>query len=271
MKHQNQKRFVPVFAMAIALVIMAGCSDAEDLVQPGPNAEAEVTMGAKAGTLAGPSGDTAGDMIAGMMDLIQPAPLRMTAGEVSAVLLDPTCPETFELPSGISGTCSMNEAGVMTWLFGGAILVDGDSVEVDGTMTATPSAEQPEIGASYDIDYNASALGTRGSATWVATGTVLLDDAGEVIDYDLDMTHTITPAGGETAVVRIVVDPTTMDLSLTGPLGGVLGLELNRETMSGSLTLNGIQVATISIEGGCANIVSSVPAIPDQTICSSAV
>lgn len=271
MKHQNQKRFVPVFAMAIALAMLAGCSDAEDLVQPGPNAEAEVTMGAQAGALAGPSGDTAGDMIAGMMDLVQPGPLRMTAGNPAPVLLDPTCPETFELPSGISGTCSMAESGVMTWLFGGAILVDGDSVEVEGTMTATPSAAQPEIGASYDIDYNASAFGTRGSATWAATGTVLLNDAGEVIDYDLDMTHTITPAGGETAVVRMVVDPTTMDISLTGPMGGLLGLELNRETMSGSLTLNGIQVATVSIDNGCATIVSSVPAIPDQTICSGAV
>ncbi|MBD3869316.1 MAG: hypothetical protein IFK94_14440 [Acidobacteria bacterium] len=271
MRYQNQKRFVPIFAMVIALAMLAGCNGADELVQPGPNAEAEVTMGALTGALAGPSGDTSGDMIAGMMDLIQPSPLPMTAGNVEPVLLDPTCPETFELPSGISGTCSMAETGVMTWLFGGAILVDGDSVEVEGSMTSTPSAEQPEIGASYDIDYTASAFGARGSATWVATGTVLLDDAGDVIDYDLDMTHTITPVGGQTAVVRMMVDPTMLDMRLTGPMGGALGLELDRETMTGSLSLNGIQVATVSIEGGCAIIVSSIPAIPDQTVCSGSV
>ena len=271
MKNRNRKRIVAVFAMAAALLLLAGCNGAEELVQPGPNAEAEVTMGAQAGALAGPSGDTAGDMIAGMMGLIQPAPLRSTVGAVSAVLLDPSCPATFELASGISGTCSMSETGTMTWLFGGAILVDGDSVEVDGSMTATPSAEQPEIGASYDVDYNASAFGTRGSATWTATGTVLLDDAGDVVDYDLEMTHTITPAGGQTTVVRMTVNPTTLDIRLTGPLGGILGLQLDRETMTGSLSLNGIQVATVSIENGCATIVSSIPAIPDQTVCAGAV
>ncbi len=250
MKHQNQKRFVPVFAMAIALAMLAGCNGAEELVQPGPDAEAEVTMGAQTGALAGPSGDSAGIMIAGMVGL--------------------ACPESFELPSGISGTCSMDETGVKTWLFGGAILVDGDSVEVDGAMTATPSAEQPEIGSAYDIESNASAFGNRGSATWVASGTVLLDAAGQVLDYDLEMTHTVTPAGGQTAVVRITVMPTMMDMHLTGPLGGTLGFELDRETMTGTLNLNGIQVATVSIENGCATIVSSIPAIPDQTICAGA-
>ena len=269
MNHHDRKRIAPVFI--VALVLLAGCNGAEDLVQPGPDAEAEVTMGARTGALAGPSGDTAGDLIAGMMDLIQPSPLPMTTGGVSAVLLDPTCPETFELPSGISGTCSMDEAGVMSWLFGGVILVDGDSVEVDGSMTATPSPEQPETGGSYDIEFDATAFGSRGSATWAATGTVLLDDGGEVVDYDLDMTHTITPAGGDTAVVRMNVDPTMLDMRLTGPMGGLLELAMNRETMSGTLSLNGVQVATVSIDNGCATIVSSIPAIPDQTICAGAV
>lgn len=250
MKNRNRKRIAAVFAMATALLLLAGCNGAEELIQPGPDAEAEVTMGAQTGALAGPFGDTAGTMIAGMIGL--------------------ACPETFALPSGISGTCSMDGTGVKTWLFGGAILVDGDSVEVDGSMTATPSADQPEIGSAYDIDYNASAFGNRGSATWAASGTVLLDDAGQVLDYDLEMTHTITPAGGQTAVVRITVNPAMLDMALTGPLGGTLGFEMDRETMTGTLNLNGIQVATVSIEDGCATIVSSIPSIPDQTICAGA-
>jgi len=250
MNHHDLKRIALVFAMAIALVLLAGCNVAEELVQPGPDAEAEVTMGAQTGALAGPSGDTAGDMIAGMIGL--------------------TCPETFELPNGISGTCSTGEAGVMAWLFGGAILVDGDSVEVDGSMTATLSAEQPETGASYDIDYSASAFGTRGSGSWVSSGAVLFTATGELLDYDLEMIHTITPAGGETAVVHITVDPSILEMSITGPMGGTIGFVLGRETMTGTLSLNGIPVATVSIEDGCATIVSIIPAIPDKTICAGA-
>lgn len=257
MNHHDLKRIAAVFTLAIVIVLPAGCDSAEELALPGPDVEAEVTQAARTGALAGPSGDVTGDMIAGMIGLIEPA-----------VPAAPVCPESFELPGGISGTCTRDDAGVMTWLFAGIISVDGDDVSVEGSMNVAPSVEQPATGSGFSIEYIASAFGMRGSATWTASGTVLVGDAGDVVDYDLTMAHTVTPAGGETVVVRITVDPSMLDMSLTGPLGGAVGITLDHETMTGTLSLNGIQVATITITDGCATIVSGIPAIPDQTICA---
>ncbi len=244
MNHHDLKRIAAVFILAMVLVLPAGCDSAEELALPAPDVEAEVTQAACTGALAGPSGDVTGDMIAGMIGLIE------TTSQA--------CPESFELANGLSGSCSMDEAGAMIWLFGGVIQVDGDTVTVEGSMTSVSNA----------IDLFATAFGMRGSATWTATGTVLPSDPGDALDYDLTMAHTVTPAGGETAVVRITVDPSMLDMSLTGPLGGAVKITLHRETMTGTLSLNGIQVATITIADGCATIVSGIPAIPDQTVCA---
>ncbi len=238
MNHHHCKRIAAVSTLALVITLPAGCNGAEELTLPGPDVEAEVTEAARTGALAGPSGDIAADMVAGMIGL--------------------TCPETFELLSGISGNCSMDEAGVKTFLFGGDVQVDGDAVTVEGSMTSVFN----------NIDLFATVFGMRGSATWAATGTVLPGDAGKVMDYDLIMTHTITPVGGETVVVRSTADPSMLDMSLTGPLGGNVEITLDRETMTGIVSFSGIEVAIITIADGCATIVSGIPAIPDQTVCA---
>ncbi len=264
------RRMVPsglILAAAGAVILFSGCGGANDLVQGGTISENEMVLGAQTGGMAGPSGDTAGEMITGMAGLIQPGVAPMVGGNVSAAISAPTCDPTFDLGNGITGTCSVDAQGVFTYSFSGVVDVDGDSVAVDGTMTATPSASQPTTGSSYDITYDATASGSRGTATWSATGTVLLDDLGVVTDYTLNMTHTITPAGGSTVVVTMTVTPGVLNMTFTGPMGGTMTLSLDRDTMSGSLSMNGIQVATLTIANGCVNINSTVPGVPDQQVC----
>jgi hypothetical protein len=181
-----------------------------------------------------------------------------------------SCESTFDLGNGITGTCAIDEQNVVTWTFGGVVDVDGESVAVEGSMTATPSASQPQTGSSYDVLYNATASGPRGTATWNTTGTIALDEIGTVTDYALTMIQNITPDGGASVVVTTTITPGTLDMTFAGPLGGTMTLSIDRQTMTGTLSLNGLQVATLTFAEGCITISSSIPGIPSQEICPEA-
>ena len=81
------------------------------------------------------------------------------------------------------------------------------------------------------------------------------------------MTQTISPTGGAMVVVNTVITPGTVDMSFAGPLGGTMTLSINRLTMTGSLSLNGNEVATLTFANGCVTINSVIPGIPSQEVC----
>jgi hypothetical protein len=213
-----------------------------------------VSAGASAIGLAGPSTDASVDLIAAMMAELSDPLAPAAQDKTSATLVHPNCPLEFELDSGISGTCSVSLAGVVTWVFGGTMEAEIGPVTVDGTLIASATQNQPQTGLRYAVDYDATASSDVGSATWSAIGTVTLNAAHEVVDFTYNMTHTVTPVGGPSAVVEVIVTPTRYELFVVGPRGGVVRFLFDRESMSGVVSVNGFGVAEITIVEGCAHI-----------------
>ena len=270
MKTQIYFRATLVLTLVGAAALLGGCGGAADLVQTETISENEMLSGAQVGSMAGPSADVAGSMIVGMLGSIQPGVTPMVGGNTQAVVTGSSCESTFDLGNGVTGTCTIDEQGVVTWTFSGMIDVDGESVTVEGSMTATPAVNQPQTGSRYDLMYNATASGPRGTATWNTTGTIALDEIGVVTGYTLTMIQNITPTGGATVVVTTTITPGALDMSFAGPLGGTMTLSIDRQTMSGTLSLNGLQVATLTFADGCVTINSSIPVIPSQEVCPEA-
>lgn len=259
-------RVLPLAAL-VAAAALTGCSRSDDAVfTPGSDSQADVQAGAELAALAGPSGDAAGDMILGMVTLLQPAP-NVVLEETGAPASVPSCPASFDLGNGISGSCSVSANNVATFLFGGTLTVDGDVVSVDGTLVAGPAEQQPASGSHYLIDYDASASGSRGQASWGASGDVTVDEGGGVIDFSLTLTYTVTPTGKAPRIATVLISPTQFEVVATGPFGGVLRIVLDRSTMSGFVSLNGLTVAQITIVDGCVSVDYLVPEVPSETIC----
>jgi len=245
------------------LAALVGCDSASDVLDA-DDLVADVEAGADAVGLAGPSADASADMIGDMLGLLAPAQAAAGARTVGSA-----CPApAFELPSGVAGTCTASETGTVTFMFDGTIVVAGGSATVAGTFVATPTVAPAGAAAAWLVDYDATATGTRGVSTWSVIGTIVLDDAGAVSDFDLTMTHTFSPTDGPTVQVTVVLGPTRFELVLTGPRGGVLRFVLDREAMSGSVSVNGRTVADVSIEGACATIDFFDASFDDRTICA---
>ena len=66
-----------------------------------------------------------------------------------------------------------------------------------------------------------------------------------------------------------MLDANSFELTVNGPLGGVLSFQLNRVTMTGQLLLNGIVVANVTIVDGCTTVQYTVPGVPDKVVCAN--
>ena len=113
------------------------------------------------------------------------------------------------------------------------------------------------------------ASGPRGRMTWLASGMVTVDDAGNVVNFDFTMTLTVTPTGGSTTIVTVMIDATSLEMFVSGPLGGALTFRLDRLTMTGQLLLGNLVVADVMIIDGCTTIQFTVPGVPDKVVCSN--
>jgi len=78
----------------------------------------------------------------------------------------------------------------------------------------------------------------------------------------------VTPTGGTTRIATVLISPTQFEVVVTGPFGGVLRIVLDRETMSGFVSLNGLRVAQITIVDGCVTVEYTVPDVPTETRCA---
>ncbi len=248
-----------VAAALLALAGLCGCSN-DDVTNPSFD-PSEVEAGAVAAALTAPTAEAAEEMILAMLaEIGGPAPLSLgaAAGDCS----------TFDLGNGITGTCSLSPEGVYTITFGGTVDIDGELATLEGTFVVTPAVVQPLSGVRYLIDFDATATSAKGSASWSAAGTVTFDTLGTVADYDFTMTHTITPTGGTTVMVSVVVSPTRFQLIVTGPLGNTLRFALNRETMTGTVSINSNEVASVTILDGCTTINFFSEELVDRTVCA---
>jgi hypothetical protein len=184
-----------------------------------------------------------------------------------AAAVSPSCPSSFELPSGLNGSCTPLEGGGVSFVFGGTVQGPYGSVAVDGTLIATPTANQPATGSQWSVDFDATAQGPLGSATWSATGTFTLDDNDDVVNYSVVFTHTRTPEGGAPAIVNVTITPTQYTLIVSGSGGHVVRFDLDRENMTGTVLVDGFLVANITFGEGCAFVNFVNPALEDLTIC----
>lgn len=253
-------------AAVCAMIAVTGCSSTDEITLPTDDIlQDDVQAATEAAAEAGPAAFATGDMIFEMMDLVGGGALPATGDGLAPAVEG--CFGEFETPSGISGTCSETN-GVWTFTFSGVVMVEQDEVSVSGSMTATEAQYDQETGeVTYAIDYSVTATGVHGTATWNAVGTVTVRPEEGVVDYDLTMTHTVTPNGGETVTVTTEVTPSSFHLTVVGPRGGVIRFDMDLETGEGMASWNGIDVAHVVFDGGCVSIDYVNDAIEDQLIC----
>jgi hypothetical protein len=251
-----------------ALAAATGCTS-NDVTQPSnADTQTDVNASALAVTMSGPSAAASADLIGAMVGRMGGATAKAKLAAGTTVAPPSSCPPTFDLGNGITGTCSATAQGIGTFTFSGTLVIDGVSVTIEGTLVVTPSVDQPPSGIRYAINFNASATSLRGTATWAATGDVTRDAGGQVTDHNLAMTHTVTPAGGASVVVAVVISPSRFEETVTGPRGNTIRFVLNRETMTGTIRVNGTEVAAVTITGGCAHVDFVNPELTDFTICA---
>ena len=246
----------------LAVVGLWGCSDSDDIVNPSFDPQ-DVEAGAGAAGLAGPTAELTQEIIMGLMQgtLGAAAPMTADGGII------PTHETSVFLNNGVEATCVVDEMGGVSCEFAGIVAADGYEIQVSGSMSAGLAASQPTNGSRYDVDFDAMANSALGNATWSTLGSVEVDELGEPVDYTFNMSHTITPVGGTTTIVTSIVSPTQFEFVVTGPMGGTVRFNLNRLTMTGSVYVNGYQVATFAITNGCTDVDFTSDEHLDVTIC----
>lgn len=260
---------VLVFAAWIVAACVTGCGNSDSVIQPlTSETQTDVQAGAEILAVSTPPIDAAEETVVSLMAEIVPEPMGGTSGPSRPWMRNsPTCAPVFDLANGLSGTCLAEPTGEVTFTFGGTVDAEGEGLSVDGTLVASLAADQPAVGAGYDIQLAATISGPRGVLTWTSMGSVLVDDAGAVVDFGLALAGTVSPAGGQEMAVSAVLDVAQLELTVVGPRGGVLRIAMDRAAMTGTVTLNGLQVAAVSIVDGCAVIDAIVPQLEDQTVC----
>ena len=262
------QRTIASLVALLAGAFLVGCDSGNDIDDPGFN-EQEVQAAAVVAAFAGPSTESAEQLMLDMVAHIG-APAPMTGDGPEGPISLPSNTAGFDLGNGISGTMELTVTGVYTFTFSGTVLVEGSPVTVQGTLVLTPAAAQPESGSAYLIDYDATASGARGSATWSTVGTLERDGAGGVTDYDLTMSHTVTPTGQSPSVVTAMLSPSRFDLILTGPYGNTLRFGFDRVSMSGTVSVNSRLVAMIEVSEGCAHVDWVDESRTDLDVCPAA-
>ena len=252
--------------LAVGLFVVVGlwgCSDTDDIVTPDFDPQ-DVQAGAEAAALAGPAAEMTQEIVMGLMQGALGAAVPMTTDDN----IIPIHETSVYLDNGVEATCFIDDQGGVSCEFVGVVSVDGYAVEVGGSMSASLSATQPTSGAAYDVDFEARASSPAlGTAMWSMLGSVEVDEAGERVDYNFNMSHTITPVGGVATVVTVIVSPTQLELVATGPMGGTVRFNLNRLTMTGSVYVNGYHVATIVVDGVCTAIDFTSEEYQDVNVC----
>lgn len=258
-----------VLAASFVAASMNGCNHSSGVIQPlTSNTQADVQVGVETMAAAAPSVEAAAETLVALIAEVQPAPVSPPSGPHDPSLRgSPTCAPVFDLGNGVSGTCEFASTGEVTFTFAGSVDAGGESVSLQGTLVAFKPAQQPATGARYDVDFAVTTSGPRGAADLSSTASVTVDDAGAVIDFALVLSGTVTSAGGQDVSVSIVVGPTQLELTVIGPRGGVLLIALDRVAMTGTVTLNGIQVAAFSVVNGCAVVDAIVPELENGTFC----
>jgi len=247
----------------LAGVFLIACDSSNDIGDPGFN-EQELESAALVVAFAGPSAESAEQL---MLDML--AQIGSPAASTDGVSL-PSHSADFDLGNGVTGTMEVTAEGVYTFTFSGSVVVDGSPVDVQGTLVLTPAATQPPSGSAYLIDYDATASGARGSATWSTIGTLVRDSVGVVTDYDLTMNHTVAPTGHSPSVVTALLSPSSFELVVTGPYGNTLRFSFDRVSMRGDVSINGRLAATVLVSDGCAHVDYVDESRIDVDICPAA-
>jgi hypothetical protein len=258
-----RQRGTALLIVLLAVVGLWGCSDSDDIVTPDFDPQ-DVQAGAQAAALVGPTSELTQEIVMGLMQGALGAVAPMTSDTIG-----PTHETSVYLENGVEATCVLDGMGGVSCEFGGMVSVDGYDVSVTGgSMSVSLSDSQPPTGAAYDVQFGATASNaTLGSSVWSTAGSVQVDELGEPVDYDFEMSHTVTPAGGSPMSVTVVVSPTQFELVATGPMGGTVRFALNRLSMTGTVYVNGYQVATIAVEGSCTAIDFTSEEHQDVEVC----
>jgi hypothetical protein len=257
-----RQRGTTLVIVLVAVVGLWGCSDSDDIVNPDFDPQ-DVQASAEAAALAGPAAEVTQEIVMGLM--------QGALGAVASMTTDggviPTHETSVYLDNGVDATCIIDGLGGLNCEFAGVVSIDGYEAEIGGTMSAGLSASQPTSGAAYEVDFDAVAgSAALGSVDWSMLGSVEVDAAGEPVDYDFNMSHTVTPVGGSATVVTVILSPTQLELVATGPMGGTVRFNLNRQSMAGSVYVNGYHVASIVI-GTCTEIDFTSTEHQDVSVC----
>lgn len=190
----------------------------------------------------------------------------LSSGPAAAGPRTPSCETTFDLGNGISGTCAVSQSGTVTLTFTGTRTIDGVATTIDGILTVTEASDQPTTGTKYTIALSATATSSRGVAAWYVTGYAVVAE-GEMIDFALTLSLTVTPTGGTPRTITISLTPVMKTVFFQTTSGLNVSYILNRSTMTGVVSVQGRQVATVVFSGDCVTIRFVDPGLDERTIC----
>jgi hypothetical protein len=180
------------------------------------------------------------------------APLLPRAADLVVQVLPqaPSCPATFDLGNGVSGTCALLD-GIDDW--GGAyqywslpavgsVMSGGKTVETHIRMRVPVNSCEPQSWCGFHSG-DSTLQWSGGSHAWRGYGSAVLDAAGLPTSL----------------FVELITDPGTWHVSLDAfvlkdfePLG--VTARIDRGTGAGSISHGSTLLATLAVQDGCVTI-----------------
>lgn len=163
-----------------------------------------------------------------------------------------SCPETFDLGNGLSGTCWYNSQGPIVNVNGS----DGAPIEVSWWIYVFP-VDQNGSSAVWGGEWGESATtwAGGGSSTLWLDGRIHTDGKGNVTGYDLYL--------GDNGKFWWQLTPS--ELRAWKPRA--LDIQIDRRAGTGTILKNGALAAHVTIQGGCTTVDFVDPALEDENGC----
>jgi len=262
----NRTRTLCALAAVAAVALLLGGCESDTLTSTtDQQAQASLEESAPIALEGLPASDAVETLTEELLGQLGSAGAR-SSGPAAAGPRTPACESTFDLGNGITGTCAVSQSGTVTITFTGTRTIGGVATTIDGILTVTEAADQPTLGTKYTVALSATATSSRGVAAWYVTGYAVVAE-GELIDFALTLSLTVTPTGGMPRTVTISLTPAMKTVFFQTTSGLNVSYILNRSTMTGVVSVQGRQVATVAFSGDCVTIRFVNPAIDDTTIC----
>jgi hypothetical protein len=263
----------------LALVV-SGCGSEGLTEVSDPQVQVAVQESAQVALNALYMADGAYSLIGRLLGEVGTSAALSSAQPAVAALPTLACDASFDLGNGVTGECTLTDRtddaddliDTATLSFHGTMEVDGLPTSINsstdgGSLVVTLPVDQPTSGTRCAVTFAALASNTRWTANWSFNHTADVEDIALLADLSPTLSLIITPAGGSSAAATTTLSPALRTVSYQTRSGLNVSYVVDAATWLGYVTVNGPNVATVTIENGCATFNYDSPSLVDETIC----